>query len=128
MEITGVIYTHRITDTHSAGSELQSFQIFSGICGRDAADRVRLVTTMWDEVHDQSTAEQTEDRLKHEWSTLLNAGASYQKFTNSSESAWDIVGKLGYERKALLLQTELADGKKLEETTAGRRVPKPDTM
>ena len=123
IEITGVIYTHRITDSHSTGSELQIFQILSGICGRGAADRVRLVTTMWDEVDDQSTAEQTEDRLKDEWRSLLNAGASYQRFTNSSESAWDIVRGLGYERKALLLQVELVDGTKLERTTAGRHAP-----
>jgi len=89
-----------------------------------AADRVRLVTTMWDKVDDDTSALQTQSRLEAEWGSLLSAGALYRNFYNTSESAWEIVDGLGYERKALLFQLELVNmKKKLEETTAGMRAP-----
>jgi len=124
IELTGVIYMRRITDTYSSGAEQQSFRIFSGMCGTQATDRVRLVTTMWDQVGDDTSALQTESRLKAEWEFLISAGALYQNFYNTPESAWEIVDGLGYERKALLLQRELVNmGKTLKETTAGMRAP-----
>ncbi|KAL4071605.1 hypothetical protein V8B97DRAFT_409681 [Scleroderma yunnanense] len=123
--LTGVIYMHRITDTYESGTAYQSFRIFSGMCGEKAADRVRLVTTMWDEEYEQPRSLQMESRLKTEWGSLLNAGASYERFYNTADSAWQIVNGLGYQRKALLLQREIVDmGKKMEETTAGMRVPR----
>jgi len=124
IELTGVIYLRRITDTYSSGAEQQSFRIFSGMCGMQAADRVRLVTTMWDKVDDDRSALQTQSRLEAEWGPLLGAGALYRNFYNTSESAWEIVDELGYERKALLFQLEVVNmRKKLEETTAGMRAP-----
>lgn len=125
IELTGVIYMRRITDTYSSGTEQQSFRIFSGMCGMQATDRVRLVTTMWDQAGDDTSAlHETESRLKAEWEFLISAGALYQKFYNTPESAWEIVDGLGYEKKALLLQHELVNmGKTLKETTAGMRAP-----
>jgi len=125
IELTGVIYMRRITDTYNSGAEQQSFRIFSRMCGRQAADQVRLVTTMWDQVPDDDTSVlQTQNRLETEWGYLLSAGALYRTFYNTSESAWEIVDGLGYERKALLLQHELVNmGKKLEETTAAIHAP-----
>lgn len=124
IKLTGVIYMCRITDTYSSGAEQQSFRIFSGMCGKEAAGRVRLVTTMWDQVHDITSALQTQSRLEAEWRSLLSAGALCQKFSNTSESAWEIVYGLGAQRGALLLQLELVDmRRKLAETTAGMRAP-----
>ncbi|KAI6041762.1 hypothetical protein EDC04DRAFT_1163459 [Pisolithus marmoratus] len=129
LQFNGVIYTRRITET-LCRSERTSFRVCAHLIGNDVADRVRLVTTMWDEpeVHsDTSTAENRENKLKEEqWESLIGAGAMCERFFNTSDSAWGIVQRLGVERKAsLLLQRELVDMRKpLKQTTAGMRLHK----
>ncbi|KAL4077508.1 hypothetical protein J3A83DRAFT_1591654 [Scleroderma citrinum] len=121
IELTGVIFTYRITDTHVSGTELASLRIASALCGGDAADRVRLVTTMWDDV-DVESAKDTENTMKTEqWKSLLDKGARYERFYNTRESAWKIIDSLGNNKKALLLQRERVDiGMPLARTAAGR--------
>lgn len=126
LQFNGVIYTRRITEARCR-SERSSFQVCANIVGNHAADRVRLVTTMWDEFEDRSPAESMENKLKEEqWQLLINGGATCQRFLNTPGSAWDIVHSLGTERKAsLLLQEELVDIRKpLKQTTAGMRLHK----
>ncbi|KAI5984609.1 hypothetical protein EDD15DRAFT_1715092 [Pisolithus albus] len=103
----------------------------ANLIGTEAAHRVRLVTTMWDDRDSRdgsnfSTEEDRESRLKEEqWRSLINGGATCERFFNTSESAWDIVNGLGVDRKAsLLLQRELVDMKmSLKQTTAGKQLP-----
>ncbi|KIM57533.1 hypothetical protein SCLCIDRAFT_1219370 [Scleroderma citrinum Foug A] len=129
IKLTGVIYMCRITDTYSSRAEQQSFRIFYGMCGRKAAGQVRLVTTMWDQVDDDTSAWQRQNRLEIEWESLLSAGALCRQFYNTSESAWEIVYGLGYQRKVLLLQRELVDERrKLKKTTAGMRAPENEVL
>ncbi|KAI6160321.1 hypothetical protein EDD17DRAFT_831328 [Pisolithus thermaeus] len=69
----------------------QSFQLLYRLCGNEAADRVQLVTTMWDEV-DESEAVEVEETLKGtHWQSFMQAGAQPRRFDNTSESAWNIV-------------------------------------
>ncbi|KAL4071610.1 hypothetical protein V8B97DRAFT_1961131 [Scleroderma yunnanense] len=121
--LTGVIYTHSISDTHDSGTNQSSFRIFSDLCGAEAADRVRLVTTMWDDA-DVESAEALENTLQDgSWKSLLHAGACYQRFQNTTQSAWEIVLGLGDTKKTLLVQKELVDMRmKLEQTTSGRHL------
>ncbi|KAG6332550.1 hypothetical protein ID866_6541 [Astraeus odoratus] len=128
---TGIIYTHRITDTHYSGSTLNAFQLLSAVCGNEAADRVQLITTMWDDINDESEAMEREYTLKNvRWSSLLAAGAHYERFNNTLEGAWDVIRRFGDTRKALLLQKELIDKKmSLDDTAAGRQLQRQrDTM
>lgn len=123
IEVTGIIYTYRINDIHGCDTELTSLRIVAALCGAEAADRMRLVTTMWDDA-DEEIAKSTEVRLKDDvWQLLLSAGACYQRFNNDEGSAWDIVLGLGDTKKALVLQREVVDMEmKLEETSAGQRL------
>lgn len=123
IELTGVIYTHRILDACISSAELSSLGLFAALCGGAAAPRVRLVTTMWDET-DIESAEETESTLKAEqWKSLLDAGARYERFHNTHESAWEIVLRLGDNMKALLLQRELVDMRmEFTQTTAGSQL------
>ena len=94
----------RITDDNS-GTELRSFKTLASWCGPEAADRVRLVTTMWDNVDVMSDAQSMEDILKAtHWKSLLKEGARYQRFLNTSESAWEIVLGIGETKKPFLVQ------------------------
>ncbi|KAI6009961.1 hypothetical protein EDC04DRAFT_837757 [Pisolithus marmoratus] len=116
LQFTGAIYVRRITATESARSEQNSFQIFAKLVGNEAADRVRLVTTMWDEPEVPSRVLAMEDRenrlTEGQWAPLMRAGAVYARFDNTPESAWGIVRGLGMGKKALLLQRELVDMRK----------------
>ncbi|KAG6328672.1 hypothetical protein ID866_10416, partial [Astraeus odoratus] len=96
IKITGLIYTRRITEQDRTGAELASFQALYRLCGHDDADRVRLVTTMWDEVDAESDVQHTEDNLQiMHWKSLIDAGAHYTRFNNTPESAWEIIHSLG---------------------------------
>ncbi|KAG6332549.1 hypothetical protein ID866_6540 [Astraeus odoratus] len=121
---TGVVCTRRITDPHCSNIDLYNIQIITDLCGNEAADRVRLVTTMWHEVQEQAVAEEREGELKTEhWKSLLDAGARCERFVDTFESAWKIVLGLGDIKKTLLLQRELVDeGVSLENTSVGRRL------
>lgn len=105
MQPTGVIYTRRITDGDESGAEIKSFKTLARWCGAEAADRVRLVTTMWDDVDMVSDAQSMEDQLKStHWNSLLSAGTSYERFHNTRESAWEIVLGIGETKKPFLVQ------------------------
>ena len=121
VKLTGVIYTHRATD-YMSGTLCRNFDMFSRLCGEKAAERVRLVTTMWDKVKDVERVRSVVSLLEGEtWKPLLDAGARHEKFENSPKSAWDIVMGLGVKTEALLLQEELVDAeRRLNETTVGQ--------
>ncbi|KAI6039156.1 hypothetical protein EDC04DRAFT_2506822, partial [Pisolithus marmoratus] len=88
--LTGVIYTHGITVKCSRTDE-RNFGTLSQICRERTIDRLRLVTTMWD---DASLPEATEAErvLKEKYAkSLLDAGSSYERFDNTPELAWKIV-------------------------------------
>ncbi|KAI6103943.1 P-loop containing nucleoside triphosphate hydrolase protein [Pisolithus croceorrhizus] len=123
VKLTGIIYTHRITDNRMSGSLCKNLDMFSRLCGDKAAERVRLVTTMWDRVKDTRLAESRVSQLeKNFWKPLIEAGARHKRFEgNSSRCAWKIVQDLNGDGEALLLQEELVDaGRNLNETTAGK--------
>ncbi|KAI6103013.1 hypothetical protein F5141DRAFT_1008119 [Pisolithus sp. B1] len=123
IELTGVIYTHNLREDSMGAVDEQSFRLLCHLCGNEAADRVRLVTTMWDDV-DELGAVEVEETLKGtHWQSFMQAGAQPRRFDNTSESAWNIVESLGITTKTLLLQMELVDmGKALENTTAGKHL------
>ncbi|KAI6135298.1 hypothetical protein EV401DRAFT_520962 [Pisolithus croceorrhizus] len=119
IKLTGVIYTHSITDNSMSPADVQSFKLLYDLCGDKAADRVRLVTTMSDE----SKAVQVEETLKRtHWQPLIKAGARSERFDNTSERAWIIIEDLENAKKALLLQEELDKGTRLEDTSAGKHL------
>ncbi|KAI6113564.1 P-loop containing nucleoside triphosphate hydrolase protein [Pisolithus croceorrhizus] len=123
IKLTGVVYTQDVTDNSWSPTDMQGFQLLGRLCGDEAADQVRLVTTMWD-VADKLEADEMEGMLKEtQWQPLIQAGAQPQRFNNTSESAWNIVEGLGNTTKTLLIQKELVDmGKAMGDTTAGRSV------
>ena len=122
MKLSGVIYTHRITDNRMSGSVCKNLDMFGRLCGDNAAERVRLVTTMWDKVKDRNTAENRVKQLEDNfWKPLIDEGARHQKFENTPQSAWNIIRNATGDPEALLLQEELVDAeRRLNETTAGK--------
>ncbi|KAL4073381.1 P-loop containing nucleoside triphosphate hydrolase protein [Scleroderma citrinum] len=124
IKLSGIIYTHRITDNRMSGSVSKNLDLFGRLCGNKAAEHVLLVTTMWDRARDPNIAASRVAQLEGNfWKPLIEAGARHRKFENTTESAWDIVSDVvgGTEAEAVLLQEELVDAeRKLNETTAGK--------
>ncbi|KAI5993074.1 hypothetical protein F5J12DRAFT_726849 [Pisolithus orientalis] len=106
--LTGVVYTHDIT-VKCSRTEERNCRILSKMCGEGAIDRLRLVTTMWDDASLPEAIE-VENVLKEKHAKLLlDAGSGYERFDNTPELAWKIVEGLGDKKKALKLQEEMVD-------------------
>ncbi|KAI6046237.1 hypothetical protein EDC04DRAFT_2887918 [Pisolithus marmoratus] len=118
--LAGLLYTHSIADNSRSAIDMECFQLLRHLCGNKAADRVQLVSTMWDEVEQRAANKVERTVMKIQWQSLIQAGACLKRFDNTSETAWNIVQGLGSTKKALLLQKRLMDmGRALKETTAG---------
>ncbi|KAI6114516.1 P-loop containing nucleoside triphosphate hydrolase protein [Pisolithus sp. B1] len=123
VKLSGIIYTHRITDNRMSGSVCKNLDMFARLCGDKAASGVRLVTTMWDKAKNKELVESRVSQLEQNfWKPLIEAGARHKRFDeNSSRCAWGIVEDLTGGGEVLLLQEELVDvARKLNETTAGQ--------
>ena len=129
IKLAGIIYLHRITDNRMSGSPHRNLRMFGELCGDQAVKKVVLVTTMWDRVKkdpakNQDTHNQRENQLfDNYWKTMRDHGASTARFSNSAESAWQIIDTIlkQHEAEVLLLQEEIVDLKRaLNETHAGK--------
>lgn len=85
----GAIYFHRITDTRERKKD---FKLFSQVLTAIPAENTALITTMpyMDEV---KNIEQ-EQELAALWNEATTRGASIGRFSNTSESAWNIIAQL----------------------------------
>jgi len=123
IKLAGIIYLHRITDNRMAGTPHRNLRMFGELCGDNAVKKVVLVTTMWDKVQPDTGARRETELFEKYWKTMINYGASTDRFSNSAESAWKIVNLILEQHafEVLLLQEELVDLKRaLNETQAGK--------
>jgi len=122
IKIAAILYLHRISDNRMSGFAMKSLQLFSNLCGSQAMVNVVIVTTMWSKVGKEGTT--LEQALEAEvWKEMLDSGCRTERFENTSESAWNIVGCLMQNNPGatLLIQDEMRDARKsLDKTTAGR--------
>jgi chromosome condensin MukBEF ATPase and DNA-binding subunit MukB len=103
------------------GSVLKNLQMFATLCGHKAMPNVVIATTMWGEVKPES-AERREAELRREfWTDMVHDGCKTERFQDSYESAWKIIGKLSEKDSAqVLLPHEIVDvNLRLNETQAG---------
>lgn len=64
--LAGILYFHRITDNRISGTANRNIRMFGKLCGSKAAEKVILVTTMWDQVAKQDEGKQrvAQERLE----------------------------------------------------------------
>ena len=107
-----------------SGTPHRNFRMFGELCGDQAAKKVVLVTTMWDEVQQDTGVCREKELFEKYWNTMINYGASTARFSNSADSAWEIVDpilKLKQPITEVLLLQELVDHKRpLYGTNAGK--------
>ncbi|KAI6006308.1 kinase-like domain-containing protein [Pisolithus orientalis] len=124
VKIAGVVYTHRTTDHRMPTSVRENLAKFCEFCGGNASQRVRLVTTRWDEASDAGKVPS--------WVSLLEGGlwkpptaldARHEQFVNTQNSALDIVnGLVGQDAQLSPEEVRDADMQLNEISVTGTRI------
>jgi len=103
------------------GSVLKNLEMFATLCGQKAMPNVIIATTMWGEVK-RENGERREQELKREfWKGMVDDGCRTERFKDSYDSAWHIIGNLVKKNQdPVLLLHEIVDTHlRLNETRAG---------
>ncbi|KAI0533321.1 P-loop containing nucleoside triphosphate hydrolase protein [Xylaria digitata] len=126
IQLNGMLYFHRITDTRMGKSAKKNLYLFKKLCGSNALQNVLLVSTMWENVdltignnHEQELI-QTEEF----WGAMLKQGAQLARHKNNRESAMQLLTHfVDKQRTTMAIQSEMVNDKKmLHETTAGQEL------
>lgn len=128
IQLTGIIYLHRISDPRMGGVALKDLTMFKKLCGEESFGSVALVTTFWEEV-DREVGESREAELRGTdefYGAMLRHGSMMLRHQNSENSARSIISYLVNRGTTTVLhiQRELGDGKQLDETAAGAALEK----
>jgi len=106
------------------GTPLKNLRMLQALCGGNAFKKIIIVTTMWDEVDEETGATREEELKGIFWKSMINLHASVGRFIGTRDSAFRVIAPLLDEensRIALSIQKELVDlGFRLSDTVAGQ--------
>ncbi|KAG7092042.1 hypothetical protein E1B28_008423 [Marasmius oreades] len=125
IQLSGVLYLHRITDNRVSGVTRRNMMMFQQLCGFNAMSNVIIVTTMWQKLENQDEGARREQQLGAKSIFLkqaLEGGAQLIRHPqNTKESARAVISKLlAKDPVTLQIQKEMVDEKKtLTESAAG---------
>ncbi|KAK1232373.1 hypothetical protein PQX77_004495 [Marasmius sp. AFHP31] len=128
IQISGVIYLHRITDNRVSGVTRRNMMMFQQLCGFDAMSNVMIVTTMWQKLEDQEEGNEREQQLGAQgifFKHAFEGGAQLARhLQNTRESALAVISKLlAKDPVTLQIQREMVDeGKSLTDSAAGSQL------
>lgn len=126
LRLSGVLYLHRITDKRVGGTVLKNLSMFEKLVGEHNMSNVILLTTMWGNLPPSEDGETRVRELTGKgkfWGGMIASGAKHEKYHGTKADAYRIVRQmLKNQPVTLQIQQDLADGKKLPETAAGKQV------
>jgi hypothetical protein len=100
-----------------SATQLRNLQTFAKLCGPQAMPNAVIATTMWDEVWEATGVDREQELRAQFWNGMLANGCRLERFQNTCESAWDIIGQ--HSSTTLRLPDEMVDaGKLLHQTEA----------
>ncbi|KAG9122323.1 hypothetical protein FRC07_001358 [Ceratobasidium sp. 392] len=125
-KITGIVYLHRITDNGKSDASVQSFELFTKICGLSNMRNVVIMTNMWSYPENPEENRQGERLKTGFFSKALKEGAQIVKRAGPGYRSAQAVVILLRNRQPvdLQLQIELEHGSSLYETGAGSLIEK----
>ncbi|KAI5995161.1 P-loop containing nucleoside triphosphate hydrolase protein [Pisolithus albus] len=94
VNLTGVLYLHRISDNRVGGASLRNYKMFKELCVKDSFKNVILVTTMWDIVTEEVGSEREQELRAGSWKVMIALGSTTHRFEGTTESAWRIINSL----------------------------------
>jgi len=126
VQLAGIVYLHRIIDPRVQGSSLKNLRMFKKLCGAKGLSCVVLATTMWSQVTpEEGESRETELISKQEfWGEMVKQGSTVMRQDRAEVSAIQIIQYILSKRHRMVLdiQEEMASGKTLDETSAGREL------
>ena len=136
-KFSGILYLHNICDPKVGGSSQRNMTMFKKLCGPDSLKNVVVITTFWDEIELlQGIESETELKTNDKFFKGLVEGKSkfvrYGKFPPGEIPKGpeflppiSIVNELvALDPVFVEMQKELAEGKTVEETSAGAELYK----
>jgi hypothetical protein len=93
IQLSALLYVHRITDNRFPRSANLSLSTFKELCGLDNFANVIFVTTMWDQV-EEIEGERREVVLSNKpryWGNMVSRGSRIARHHNSRASALQIL-------------------------------------
>jgi len=120
--LTTIVYVHAISEPRMTGSHLKNLKLFASLCGQKAMPHVIFVTTKWSYASRDDGASREEELKREFWKDMLDYGSRIERFDNTYESAWRIIGNLIHRTTDVpfLIQEEMRSGIELRNTRAGR--------
>ncbi|KXN82780.1 hypothetical protein AN958_02174 [Leucoagaricus sp. SymC.cos] len=97
LEVSGIIYLHRIIDPRISGKLQENLKMFQSLCRDDFYKRVFLTTTMWPVIIDNDKPHFHNRQVELEtafWADMIAKGARSRKFRGTRKSAQDILNEI----------------------------------
>ena len=108
------------------GSSLKNLRMFKKLCGAQGLSCVVLATTMWSHVTPEDGERRESELITKQdfWGEMIKQGSTVMRQDQDEVSAIKIIQYiLGKRRRMVLdIQEEMASGKTLDETSAGREL------
>ncbi|KZP32005.1 hypothetical protein FIBSPDRAFT_1037121 [Athelia psychrophila] len=109
VHISTIIYLHRVSDKRMTGEDpLKNLKMLTSMCGQATMPRIALSTTMWSEVRPETGARQ-EQALARYWTELSSKECHLERFGDSVESAWAIIGNMHRKNNTMLSNKTVAE-------------------
>lgn len=121
--LNGVVFLQPINQPRVGASEASRTRLFKKLLGDQAFRRVIIGGTMWTSREDAERKIAQRKKRTDIWGDMVQGGARAVAYDNTREGAVAIIRALmRHQPGELLIQRELAVGKSLQETSAGREL------
>lgn len=128
IQLSGIIYLHRISDTRVGNAATRNLRMFKKLCGKDGLASVVLATTMWSDGSNREVERARENELQNGldfWKTMIQLGSKVFRHDKGRRTAAEIIKYLINKQRRVVLdiQTEMIDeNRTLADTGAGAEV------
>ncbi|KAH6884301.1 hypothetical protein BKA70DRAFT_1166516, partial [Coprinopsis sp. MPI-PUGE-AT-0042] len=131
--VAGIIYITNITQNRMNGTAKLNLSMFKKLCGESSYNKITMVSSHWQDLHDQTVGADREDMLKNDyWSDIVKGGAEVMRVRGAGDEERIIQQTIevflasegkGEVEQPLQIQREIVDLRKsIPATQAGREL------
>lgn len=127
IQLTGIIYLHRILDVRLGGTAMRNLRMFKKLVGQDNLGSIILATTFWGSVDNMIGIERENQLMTTDefWGGMIKKGSWVFRHDQQHISGQQIISYLldRNQRSTYRIQREMVDQRKtLDQTAAGAEV------
>lgn len=126
IQLSGIIYLHRITDTRLQGSASRGLIAFKKMCGEESYCGIVIATTRWDELAPEQIAaasKRQQELRERAWGDIVEKGGRVVALSAARIDAMNIIKHIVNRDRRLTLdfQKQIVDeGRPIHKTDAGK--------